>query len=91
MTNQPLRRVQMMLIRFIDSRKKFQRTNATFVGELKYAQVGDPLKKLLAKLEHLKRQDQFTATQHKQAQQIKAAIVSLSRRPARSKSRHAAA
>ncbi len=91
MTNQPLRRVQMMLIRFIDSRKKFQRTNAAFVGGLKYAQVGDPLKKLRAKLEHLKQQHQFTATQQKQAEQIKAAIVSLSRSPARSKSRHAAA
>jgi hypothetical protein len=91
MTNRPLRDVQMQLNRFIDSRKSFWTTNAEFVGTLEYLQIGDPLKKLLAKLENLKRKHRFTAAQQQRAQHIKAAIVSLSRSPARSKTRRAVA
>jgi hypothetical protein len=91
MTNQPLRDVQMQLSKFIDSRKAFWTTNAEFVGTLKFLQIGDPLKKLQAKLENLKRKHRFTAAQEQQAQRIKAAIVSLSRSPARSKTRRAVA
>ena len=91
MTNQPLRDVQMQLYRFIDSRKSFWTTNAEFVGTMEYLQIGDPLKTLLAKLENLKRKDRFTAAQQQRAQQIKAAIVSFSRSPARSKTRRAVA
>lgn len=91
MTNQPLRQVQMQLNRFIDSRKSFWTTNAKFVGTDRYLIIGDPLKKLLAKLENLKRKHRFTAAQQQRAQQIKAAIVSLSRSPARSKTRRAVA
>jgi hypothetical protein len=91
MTNQPLRHVQMQLNKFIDSRKRFWTTNAQFVGTDHYLMIGDPLKKLLAKLENLKRTHRFTPTQTQQAARIKDAIVSLSRPPARSKSRRAVA
>jgi hypothetical protein len=85
MTNRPLRDVEMQLNTFIDSWKVFWTTNAEFVGTLKFLQIGDPPQKLLAKLENLKRRHRFTAAQHQRAQRIKAAIVSVSRSPVRSK------
>jgi hypothetical protein len=91
MTNQPLRAVQMQLNRFIDSRKHFWTTNAEFVGTTRYLMIGDPLKKLSAKLANLQRRHRFTPTQAQQAARIKAAIAALSRPPARSKSRRAVA
>jgi len=91
MTNRRLRDVQMQLNRFIDSRKSFWTTNAELVGRLESLQIGDPLKTVLAKLENLKRKYRFTAAQQQRGQQIKAAIVSFSRSPARSKTRRAVA
>lgn len=82
--NQSLRDVQTKLNHFIDSRKSYWTTNATFVGSLTYLQIGDPYKKLLAKVENLKQHHRFTAPQRKRLQDITAAIVSVSPQPAQS-------
>ena len=89
MVNRPLLKVQRQLNRFIDSRKGFWTTNATFVGTDRYLMIEDPAKKLSAMLANLKRQHRFTPTQTKQADRITAAIASLSRPPVRSKTHRA--
>lgn len=91
MTNTALRTIQRQVNRFIDSRKSFWTTNAEFVGSTRYLQIGDPLKKLAAKLSHLKRMHRMTPTQTQQVARLTAAIASLSRQPAQSQTRRIAA
>lgn len=90
MVNRPLLKVQRQLNRFIDSRKSFWTTNATFVGTDRYLMIEKPEKKLSAMLTNLKRKHRFTPTQTEQANRLTAAIASLSRPPVRSRTHRAA-
>jgi hypothetical protein len=91
MTNHALLKVQRQVNRFIDSRKSFWTTNAEFVGSVRYLKIKDPLKKLEAKLKHLKRSHRFTPTQKQHVVRLTVAIASLSQLPTQSQARRVVA
>ncbi len=91
MQNRDLLKIQRQVNRFTDSRKRFWTANAEFVGSVRYLKMGDPLKKLEARLKHLKRTYRFTPTQHEQVARLTAAIASLSPSPTQSQTRRVVA
>ena len=91
MINRALMAVQDMVNAFVDSRPKFWKTNAEFVGTLNYLSMNDGIEKLKAQVRTLKRHHRMTVAEAKTLKQITLAIASLSPTPTRSHRRRVAA